>query len=194
MIFASNNAGKIKEVKEIFYFDDVKSLSECNIDIDVVEDADTFSGNAIKKAKEIYEVVGEPVLADDSGLCIDVLDGWPGIYTDRFMGVDATNDQKMDAIIKNMYGVVNRTANVVCCMAYYDGVNLIVCTGVLKGTITKEKRGENGFGFDEIFELDSGETLAEVSNELKNRISARSKALFDIADKINIVKNGVTRE
>lgn len=185
MIFASNNKGKLREVKAIFEDYEVKSLAEAGINIEVEEDQDSFYGNALKKAKEIYEIAKEPVVADDSGLCIDVYEGWPGVLTHRFMGEEATDDDRNNAILNKMKEESNREAKVVCNLVYYDGKDIVVGEGVLNGNISNERRGSNGFGFDDIFELENGKTLAELSSEEKNEVSARYLAAIDLKEKLN---------
>jgi XTP/dITP diphosphohydrolase len=95
MIFASNNKGKLNEIKSIFPEEEILSLKEAQIDIDVEENQDSFYGNALKKAKEIYELAKIPVIADDSGLCINAFDGWPGVLTHRFAGEEALMKKEM---------------------------------------------------------------------------------------------------
>ena len=186
MILASNNKDKIEEIKKIFQGHDVYSLKDKNIDIDVVEDENTFKGNATKKAKEIYVISGEEVIADDSGLCINCLNGFPGVLTHRFLGDDATDRMRNEYLINEVNKYEDRNAQFICNIVYYDGERTIVGEGILNGFIAKECRGNNGFGFDEIFELSNGLTLAELSAEEKNSISARSKALKDLKKKLNI--------
>lgn len=184
MIVATSNKGKIKEIKEIFRDYEIYSLKDKNIDIDVLEDSDTFYGNALKKAVEIFNVSREPVISDDSGLCITALDDFPGVMSHRFLGDNANDEDRNNALINMADRLVDRSARVVCVVVYYDGVNTIVGTGVLNGKISTSRRGKNGFGFDEIFELDDGRTLAELSIEEKNKISARYLALIDLNKKI----------
>lgn len=187
LLLATNNPGKIAEIKNIFANYEVFSLKEKEIFVDVEEDADTFVGNAIKKAREIYEIAKVPVIADDSGLCIDVLGGWPGVFTHRFLGEESTDEQRNNAIIDKMssYDGDQRVAKVMCSMVYYDGTNTIVGEGILRGKISTSRRGENGFGFDEIFETESGMTLAEMTSEEKNKISARYLALMDLKNQLD---------
>lgn len=184
MIVATNNKGKIQEIKKILSDYEVYSLKEKNIDIDVVEDRDTFLGNATKKAMEVYDVLHEVTLADDSGLCINCLDGFPGVMTHRFLGDDATDKMRNEYLINEVNKYGDRSAQVVCNIVYYDGENTIVGAGILEGFISKECRGNNGFGFDEIFELENGLTLAELSPEEKNKVSARALALSDLKNKL----------
>lgn len=186
MIVATNNNGKINEIKAIFRDYEVFSLSDKNIKIEVNEDGNTFEENAVKKAKEVYEISKEPVLADDSGICIDILNGWPGVYTHRFVGENVSDAERNQAIIEKMknYSERERNASVVCEIAYYDGENLMVERGEIKGKISESRRGKNGFGFDEIFELNDGRTLAELSPEEKNCISARKIALEKLRERL----------
>lgn len=184
MIFASNNKGKLREIKSIFGEDNIISLKEANIDIDVVEDADSFYGNALKKAKEIYEITKVPVIADDSGLCVNELEDWPGVMTHRFAGENKTDEEINQAILERCNNLSNKNAKVVCNLVYYDGTNIVVGEGIIKGNIVSP-RGTNGFGFDPIFELESGKTLAELTSEEKNNCSARYLAAIDLKEKLN---------
>ena len=102
MIVATNNEGKLKEIKDILSDYELFSLKDKNIDVEVEEDQDTFYGNAYKKAKDIYEIVREPVISDDSGLCIDILDNWPGVLTHRFLGENSTKDERNDYILEKI--------------------------------------------------------------------------------------------
>ena len=184
MILATNNKGKLEEIRKILTDYKIYSLKDKNIDIDVEEDQDTFLGNAMKKAKEIYEISHEETIADDSGLCINCLDGFPGVMTHRFLGDDATDRMRNDYLINEVNKYEDRSAQVVCNLVYYDGEKEIVGEGILKGFISKECRGNNGFGFDEIFELPNGLTLAELSSDEKNSVSARSLAINDLKKKL----------
>lgn len=185
MIIATNNQGKLREIKNILGVE-IKSLKEANIKIDVEENEDTFYGNALKKAKEIYQIAKEPVIADDSGLCIKSLDNFPGVMTRRFLGEDATDEDRNFALIEKANISSDRSAQVVCNLVYYDGTNVIVGEGILNGKITLSPRGNNGFGFDPIFELENGKTLAQLTFEEKNEVSARYLAALDLKKKLNI--------
>lgn len=191
MIAATNNLDKLKEIREILEEFKVYSLKEKGIDIDVLEDGKTFLENAKKKAIEVYKLAksNEGVIADDSGLCIKALNGFPGVETHRFLGEDATDRERNEYLINEVNKYDDRSAQFICNLVYYDGTNVIVGEGVLDGFISNECRGENGFGFDEIFELSDGLTLAELSSGEKNSISARSLALNDLKKKL--VKNNL---
>lgn len=184
MIVATNNKGKLREIKSILDEYELYSLKEKGIDIDVIENEDTFLGNAKKKAKEIYDLTHEETIADDSGLCIDALDGFPGVLTHRFLGEDKTDSERNDYLINELNKYDNRSAEVVCNLVYYNGEIFVVGEGILNGSISKEKRGTNGFGFDEIFLLPNGKTLAELSPEEKNDVSARGLAAKDLKKKL----------
>ena len=184
MILATNNKGKLKEIKEILTDYKIYSLKEKNIDIDVVEDADSFYGNAYKKAKEIFRLTNEPVIADDSGLCISKLNDFPGVMTHRFLGDNKTDEERNIALIEKANALSDRSAKVVCILVYYNVNNTLVGEGILEGKISKEPRGENGFGFDPIFELPNGKTLAELTEAEKNKLSARYLAAVDLKKKL----------
>ena len=184
MIIATNNKGKIAEIKKILKDDKVFSLKEKNIMIDVEEDKNSFLENAEKKAIEIYNIAKEETIADDSGLCINCLNGFPGVMTHRFLGENATDRMRNEYLINEVNKYEDRSAQVVCNLVYYDGEKEIVGEGILNGFISKECRGNNGFGFDEIFELPNGLTLAELSSDEKNSVSARSLAINDLKKKL----------
>lgn len=185
MIFATNNEGKLRELKEIFGDKNIISLKEIGVNIDVVEDQNSFYGNARKKAIEVFNLVKVPVIADDSGLCINALNDFPGVMTNRFLGTNKTDKEINDALIKACSNLKDRSAKVVCCLVYYDGVNEVVETGEINGNITLEARGINGFGFDSIFELDDGRTLAELDSDTKNICSARYLAAKKLKKSLN---------
>ena len=185
MIFATNNEGKLRELKEIFGDKNIISLKEIGVNIDVVEDQNSFYGNARKKAIEVFNLVKIPVIADDSGLCINALNDFPGVMTHRFLGANKTDKEINDALIKMCSNLKDRSAKVVCCLVYYDGVNEVVETGEINGNITLEARGINGFGFDPIFELKDGRTLAELDSDTKNICSARYLAAKKLKKSLN---------
>lgn len=184
MIFATNNKGKLKELRSILNEYEIYSLKDKNIEIEIEENMETFKENAILKAKTIYKITNEPVIADDSGLCIEALNDFPGVRTARFLGDDATDEDKNNKLLEMTKELNNKSAKVICILAYYDGEREIIGEGVIKGNISKEKRGKSGFGFDEIFELDNKKTLAELTDEEKNKVSARKLAAKDIKNKL----------
>lgn len=183
MIFASNNKDKLREIRDILGYD-IKSLKDANIDIDIVEDGKDFFDNALKKAKEIFALVNEPVISDDSGLCVDYLDGFPGVHTKRFLGPDSTEEDINNYILNELINVDNRKCEVKCTLVYYDGKEVIRADGILEGNIANSSRGSNGFGFDSIVELSDGKTIAEHTQEEKNKMSARYLAAIKLSEKI----------
>lgn len=183
LIFATGNAGKMREIREILKDMplEIKSMKEAGISVDVVEDGKTFEENALIKARAIHAVSGGIVLADDSGLVVDYMDGMPGIYSARFMGEDTSYDIKNQAIIDALENAEGeeRSARFVCAIAAVlpDGSERIV-RATMEGRIGYEIAGANGFGYDPIFYLpEYGKTSAEISPEEKNEISHRGKAL-----------------
>ena len=179
IIVATNNLGKLKEIRAILDNYEVISLKDLNLNIDIVEDGKTFEENALKKAKEVFKITKIPAIADDSGLCINVLEGFPGINTARFLGNNASDNDRNNYILEKLKDKkeLERKAEVVCDIAYVDEKNEYVVEGVIKGKIACKKRGNNGFGFDPIFELDNGKTLAELEEYEKNNVSSRKIAL-----------------
>ena len=181
IIIASGNKGKIKEAQEILKEFKVISIKELGIDIEVEEDKETFEGNAIKKAETIArELNGKMCIADDSGIEIEYLDGFPGVRTKRWH--QGSDRERNLAILEKMQGVEksNRKIDFVTAIALSDGKRTICKKGIISGYVSESIRGDNGFGFDEIFELENGKTLAELSNEEKNEISARRIAIEEI--------------
>lgn len=189
IVAATNNKGKLKEIKAILTDYKILSLEDVNCDLKVKEDKTSFEENSLKKAKEISEYVKMPCIADDSGLCITKYNGWPGVLTARFMGEAATPRQRNEYILEKMKDLKKdeRDADVVCSITYYDSNNgtIITKTGIVHGKIAENIRGTNGFGFDEIFELPDGKTLAELSEIEKNTVSARKIALDKIKKDID---------
>ena len=179
IIVATNNKDKLIEIKKILSDYEIFSLNDLGLKIDIEEDGNSFKENAIKKAKEVFKITNIPCLSDDSGLCIEVLNDWPGIKTARFLGDDASDKDRNDYILTKLIDKNDdeRIAKFVCDIAYVDCKNVIVTEGVIKGRIAKEERGDNGFGFDSIFELENKKTLSELTNEEKNAISSRKIAL-----------------
>ena len=188
IIFATGNAGKLREIREIMAGTDVEVLSmkEAGIIVDVVEDGTTFEENALIKARAIAEFTDAIVLADDSGLEVDYLDKAPGVFSARFMGEDTSYDIKNQAIIDKLEGVPKeqRTARFVCVIAAVlpDG-RFFTTRQTMEGYIGYHAEGENGFGYDPIFMLEEyGCSSAAISREEKNAISHRGKALRAMKD------------
>ena len=183
IIFATENAGKVREVEAMFegLGVSVKTMKEAGIRADIIEDGSTFMENAVKKAKTIAAYTKAIVLADDSGLVIDHLNGEPGIYSARYLGEDTPYEIKNAELLSRMEGVEEdkRSARFVCAMAAVlpDG-EVLQTEGVMEGIIGYEAAGENGFGYDPIFYLpEFSMSSAQISPEQKNAVSHRGKAL-----------------
>lgn len=184
LIVASNNDHKIKEIKEIlsqFPFE-VLSLKEANINIDVEETGSTFMENADIKAKEIFKIAdGNMVLADDSGLSVEALNGAPGVFSARFAGEHGNNKANNDKLLYLLEGIKEdqRKAKFLCAMVLIVNEDEIVkVQGEVEGIITAEFRGEEGFGYDPLFFVpEYKKTFAQMSSEEKNAISHRGRAL-----------------
>ena len=178
IVIASGNVGKIKEAQEILNEYKIIPMKELGITVDVEEDEETFEGNAIKKAETIAKHLnGRMCIADDSGIKIEYLNGFPGVHTKRWH--TGTDRERNLAIIEKLKDVPKekRKIKFITALAISDGENTISVTATIEGYVAENIRGKNGFGFDEIFELENGKTLAEISQEEKNEISARKKAL-----------------
>lgn len=182
-VIASNNAHKIQEFKRILLpLDiDVISASEAGVDFsDVEENGATFAENAKIKAMYAYKACGLPSVADDSGLCVDALDGGPGIYSARYGGENSTDDEKMDFLLSELEGVneADRTAHFIssiCCVITEDDV--VTAEGRCNGFIGFEKKGDNGFGYDPVFYIDNDTTFAQLTAAEKDLHSHRGNAL-----------------
>lgn len=189
IIIASNNKGKIQEMKTLFPEHEILSQKEANIALEVIEDQDTFQGNACKKATAIYQeaiqTLGEEiaVIADDSGLCIDALEGRPGVHTARYLG-DASATKKNMALLTEMEGKTKRTCHFHCALVYYDKNGPILVEKIQDGQISYTMQGENGFGFDPIFQLEDGRTMAELTDTEKNNRSARYLATMALKEQV----------
>ena len=196
VIAATGNKGKVMEIKKILGDGfDVVSMKEAGCFIDVEETGTTFEENALIKAESIAKYISENnildefcVIADDSGLCVDYLNGAPGIYSARFAGEGATDEDKYNKLLSLLEGVTpdKRKARFVCCAAavFGGGAELHVL-GECEGIITDAPQGEGGFGYDPVFYLKQfGRTMAEVSTEQKNEVSHRGIAFRKLAEKI----------
>ncbi len=190
LIVASNNQGKIKEIKEILKdFDlEITSLKEAKLKVDVVEDGNTFMENAYKKAYEIYKITGEMVLSDDSGLMVEALNGAPGVFSARFAGEHGNDKKNNEKLLKLMKGkkAEDRGAKFVTAMVLIiNENNIIKVQGEAKGYIIQEPRGDNGFGYDSLFySRELNKTFAELDGKEKNSISHRGKALELLKEKL----------
>lgn len=183
IIFATGNQGKMREIRDIMSDLDAEILSmkEAGIEADIEEDGKTFEENAVIKAKAVAAFTDAIVLADDSGLEIDYLDKEPGIYSARYLGEDTPYSVKNKNLIERLAGVPDekRTARFVCAIAaVMPGGEIVTTRGVIEGRIGYEEKGDNGFGYDPIFYVpEYGVTTAQLTEDEKNRISHRGRAL-----------------
>lgn len=191
IIVATGNEGKMVEIRQILQGEDIafSSLKDENLlDVEIIEDGETFEENAIIKARAISDLTGEMVLADDSGLEVDALDKAPGIYSARYLGEDTPYTVKNNHIIDLLKDVEGeeRSARFVCVIACaFPGGRTITCRGVIEGQIGYEEKGEHGFGYDPIFFVpELGCTTAELLPEDKNNISHRGRALTAMYEKL----------
>ena len=183
MIFATGNEGKMKEIRRIMEdsCDRILSMKEAGIAVEIQENGLTYEENALLKARAVAAQTKDIVLADDSGLEIDYLNKEPGVYSARYMGENTPYSIKNRNLISRLEGVPEekRTARFVCAIAavFPDGREVTV-RAVIEGRIGYEEKGGNGFGYDPIFYVpEIGKTTAELTEEEKNRISHRGKAL-----------------
>jgi len=194
IFIASKNKGKISEIRSYLtgFGIEVFSMLDSHEIHDIEETGDSFEDNALLKAKAVYEIVKIPVLADDSGLEVDLLDGKPGIYSARYSGInanDSSNNEKLLAELGNS-PEDRRTARFRCVLCLYDGENSRFFDGVCEGRIDFSIKGNNGFGYDPLF-IPSGysNTFGELSNEVKSRISHRAKALLSLKKYLELEKS-----
>ena len=190
IIFATKNAGKVKEVKLMLseLNAEILTMTEAGIDIDIDENGETFEDNAVIKAKAVMEASGCVSISDDSGLEIDYIGKKPGVHSARFMGEETPYEVKNAKILEMLEGVdeKERTARFVSVIAaaFPDG-KVITARGTVEGIIAYEPKGTNGFGYDPIFFYPPfGKTLSEIDVELKNSISHRGKALEAMKEKL----------
>jgi len=190
LLIASNNKHKIDEIRKVLKEKitvqvEVFSPKDLGIDIDVIEDADTLEGNALLKAEAFYKASEIPVIADDTGLLIEFLEGKPGVYSARYAGeppVDRNNRKKVLAELEGI-SKEKRNAKFVTVICYIDKTGHYFIIGECEGTITIEEKGDNGFGYDSIFSpAGFDRTFAEMSSSEKNAISHRGKAIVKFAE------------
>lgn len=185
VVVASKNVDKIAEVEAVLgSLDPPVTVIPGHVWDDVEETEDTLAGNALLKARAVVAATGHAAVADDTGLEVDALDGAPGVTTARYAGMEATYAQNVDKMLRDLTGIEDRTARFRTAVALVmpTGEELVV-EGVLEGVITTERRGDGGFGYDPIFEVD-GRTLAEIPTDEKNQISHRALALLALGKKL----------
>ncbi|KMM37486.1 XTP/dITP diphosphatase [Guptibacillus hwajinpoensis] len=183
LLIATANEGKVKEFKRRFESENLTVISLLDLDDapDVAETGSTFAENAVLKAEAIMRLTNQPVIADDSGLVVDALDGDPGVYSARYAGLEKDDEANIDKVLNEMKDIPEgeRTASFQCVLAVaIPGEQTEVFSGTCNGTITFERSGHFGFGYDPIFYVPSyRKTMAELSPDEKNAVSHRGQAL-----------------
>lgn len=184
IVVASGNAHKIEEIKAIFKGVELLTMKDAGFDGDIEENGSTFKENALIKAQTVFDKLHLPVLADDSGLCVDALYGAPGVYSARFSGGASSENRAL--LLKRLDGVSHRAARFVCSVCYIgmDGKPLFG-EGETKGRILFEEIGDRGFGYDSLFFSDDLlKSFGEATEDEKNSVSHRYRALCDLREKL----------
>ena len=200
IVFATNNQHKLEEIRSILGEDfEVLSLSDIGCHEDIPETSDTLEGNAMQKAQYVFDKYGYACFADDTGLEVEALGGEPGIYSARYAALDGDDsishdsEANMAKLLRKLEGIENRKARFRTVIALINnnplpigdgmGVRLQLCEGIVNGSIIKERRGGEGFGYDPIFQPEGyDKTFAELGNEVKNQISHRARAVQKLAN------------
>lgn len=183
LVFATNNRHKLEEVRNIMPpFVQIVSLSDIGCREDIPETAPTLEGNAMQKARYIKKHYGYDCFADDTGLEVEALNNAPGVYSARYAGPGHDAEANMRKLLHEMEDKSNRNARFRTVIALIRGGKEYLFDGVIDGTITENKRGDSGFGYDPVFKPDRyAETFAELGNEIKNKISHRALAVNKLA-------------
>ena len=193
IVLATRNKNKVEEIREILkmyldneVFSQIELLSSADFQIpEIEEDGETYEENALKKAREVYKFTKLPSLADDSGIEVEILGGRPGVFSARYAGEGATDEENNKKLLKELENVPieKRKAKFKCVIAYVDSVEERIFYGETSGKVIFEPLGDGGFGYDPLFLPDGfGLTYAQLPGEVKNRISHRSKALQKFAE------------
>lgn len=189
LIFATHNKNKAKEVSSLMpNFIELLSLDDINFHTEIEENATTLEGNALLKAKTIFEKTGINCFADDSGLLVDALNGAPGVYSARYAGNQKSDEDNMQKLLHELQNKSDRNAHFKTVMALIIDGKEYLFDGKIEGKIISEKLGTNGFGYDPIFVPDGyNETFAQLDSETKNKISHRARALQKMLEFINSI-------
>ena len=178
LIFATHNQNKVEEVKAVFKEHKIKSLADLDYHTEIEETAKTFEGNALLKAKHIYQVFKTPVFADDSGLEVAALDGAPGVYSARYAGEEKNHKKNNTKLLGDLAQTTNRKAQFKTVIAYVDANTEIYFEGIVKGEIATALSGTGGFGYDPLFIPEGhSETFGALPREIKLKLSHRSRAI-----------------
>ncbi len=195
LVAATNNKKKLAELRRILspMGFTVLSLADAGIDIDVEENADTFSGNARLKAQAVFDRCGMATLSDDSGLCVDALNGAPGVYSARYGGLE-TDEERNQKLLEEMKDIPpeKRGAKFVCALCcILSADTMLECAGECRGSIGTAPAGDGGFGYDPLFVVDS-RSYSELTDDEKDRISHRGMALENLCAMLRQVLPGLT--
>ena len=189
IVLATTNKNKTKELKEMLegFPVDIKNLSDFGPIPEVVEDGETFDDNAYKKASFTARILGYPALADDSGLCVDALNGAPGVYSARYAGEHATDQDNVNKLLDALKNEENRKAAFECVISIAAPTGAaLTYEGRCKGVLTHEPCGENGFGYDPLFFFpEFNKTFAQLSMDEKAKVSHRGKALQEVTQEMD---------
>lgn len=192
VVLATRNQGKVKEFNKLFSELGWEGISLANFEgvPEVIEDGETFEANAVKKAVTISTYLGLPAVGDDSGLEVDALGGRPGVYSARYAGEHATDEENWRKLLGELEGVPDekRTARFRCTLAYVEpGKEPVIATGACEGVIAREPAGTNGFGYDPVFYLPAeGKMMAQLSPEQKNQLSHRAHAMKRLLETMKV--------
>lgn len=184
LVFATHNKNKALEIQNLFPAHvHIKTLSEIGYFDEIPEEQETLEGNALQKARYVFHKFGVNCFADDTGLEVEALNNEPGVYSARYAGEDKSDEKNIALLLLNLKGVTLRKAQFRTAISLIIDGEEHVFEGVVKGEIRKEKSGNNGFGYDPIFEPESsGKTFAEMTLEEKNQISHRARAIKKLSD------------
>lgn len=184
LIFATNNSHKLQEVSSMLSgLFDITDLSQTDFSGDIPETAETLQGNALMKAKYIFNILEENCFADDTGLEVEALGGEPGVYSARYAGTPCNSQKNIDKLLKKLKNIDNRTASFRTVIALIFEGQTHFFDGTVKGTITTEQHGDKGFGYDSVFVPEGYDrTFAQMTDDEKNSISHRSRAVAKLVD------------
>jgi len=184
LVFATNNDHKIKEISQVLGSAvELLSLVDIKLNHDIPENEKSLEGNALAKARYVYEFSGYDVFADDTGLEVDILDGKPGVFSARYAGEGKNSDANISKLLEDLLGVSNRRARFRTVIALIIGGKEFLFEGIIKGSIISEKRGSAGFGYDPVFSPDNEtRTFAEMSLQEKNKVSHRAIAITKLVE------------
>ena len=184
LIFVTNNKNKLAEIKRILGNDfKILSLKDIGFEGDIAETSDTIAGNSLQKTKFIYDKYGKNCFGDDTGLVVEALNGEPGVYSARYAGENATYEDNVNKLLKEMKNIENRKAYFITVITLFLDGKMYQFEGRVDGIITTNKRGSENFGYDPVFLPDGfSQTYAEMSIDEKNKISHRSIAVQKMVD------------